>query len=134
MKHLVPLLTAQIRRDITTTVNVSVPAHELEILTQIHGDNVFGVTKTDDCTALEAGEDYGRLCRKYGDDAVDAAYGSPAKAKVEIRKLIEAASTGTQEDDMSGIRLEGPDSLSEAELKAAATAAAAKPKRATAAA
>ena len=130
MKHLVPLLTAQIRRDITTTVNVTVPEHELDILRQIHGDNVFGVSeKTADCSVLDPSDEFDRLCRKYGEEATCDTYGNPAKAKQELRKLIEAASAGTQEDDMSGIRLEGPDSLPPGKPESAA-----KPKRAAVAA
>jgi hypothetical protein len=108
-KHLVPLLHVGVHRDITATVNVQVPEHEIAILQSVHGDsNVYPGEPTGTETALDVATEHDRLVRKYGDDPVRDAYGATAKG--DIRRLVLAASTGTVEDKGYGVELEGPDS------------------------
>ena len=121
MKHLVPLITVAVRRDITTTLSIAVPAHEIPVLHAIHGrDNVFP-GEEGDVTAIDPDTEFDRLGRKYGQEAVDTAYGATGYG--EIPRQVEAASVGTVDDDETGIKLEGPDS------KPASKAPAAKGKR-----
>ena len=108
MKHLVPLTVVGVHRDITTTLSVSVPAHEVLILQTIHGrDNVYPGDESGE-TAIDPDTEFDRLNRKYGEDAVREAYG--ASGFGDIRRMVLAASTGTQEEDDTAIKLEGPDS------------------------
>lgn len=108
MKHLVPLFNVGVHRDITTTLQPSVPAHEIPILEAIHGrDNVFPGEQENE-TALDADTEYDRLCRKFGDDVVKEAYGATAFG--DIKRQVISASVGTVDDDDSVIKLEGPDS------------------------
>lgn len=118
MKHLVPLVTVAVHRDMTTTLSVSVPAHEILILQAIHGrDNIFPGDEKDE-TALDAEAEFDRLGRKYGEEAVEKAYGASAFGDIQRRVLADA--TGTQEDDHTAIKLEGPDSKPEPKEPAAA--------------
>lgn len=111
MKHLVPLMNVSVHRDITTTIPVSVPAHEIPILEAIHGrDNVFPGAEQGE-TALDSSTEYDRLTRKFGEEVVREAYGAAAFG--DIRRAVEAAATGTQDDDDTSIKLEGPDSKPE---------------------
>ena len=111
MKHLIPLTVVGVHRDITTTLSVSVPAHEVLILQAIHGrDNVYPGDESGE-TAIDPDAEFDRLNRKYGEDAVREAYGATGFG--DIRRLVLAASTGTQDDDDTSIKLEGPDSKPE---------------------
>lgn len=110
-KHLVPLYFVGVHRDITTTVQVQVPEHEIAILQEMHGrDNVYQRERTGTDTALDPATEFARLSRKYGEEAVLEAYGAPAIAQREIPRVVEANSTGTVEDEGKAIVLEGPDS------------------------
>ena len=109
LKHLIPLLSVGIHRDITTTVQAQVAEHEIAILQTVHGDsNVYPGDPTGAMTALDPATEFERLQRKYGEDKVKDAYGVTARG--DIRRLLEANSTGTVEDEGYGIQLEGPDS------------------------
>lgn len=112
MKHLIPLIAVQVHRDITTTVSVQIPEHEIPIMQAAHGeDNVYPGAPLGTNTAIDADEEYDRLCRKLGTDAVREAYGISAKG--DIRRAVVAASLGEAEDDGPAIVLEGPDSKPE---------------------
>ena len=117
MKHIVPLLSVGVHRDITTTSYPHVPEHEILILQNIHGDSNVYPGETVDETALSADDEYERLCSKYGEDAVRGAYGVTAKG--DIRRLVEANATGTMEDERSAVVLEGPDTKPKAPAKSA---------------
>lgn len=109
MKHLVPTINASVRRDAMTTIPVLIPAHELEILYSIHGkDNVYEGEPGEHELAIDARGEFDRLALKYGDVMVREAYGAAADG--DIRRLVEANSTGTVEEEQAGIQLEGPDS------------------------
>lgn len=108
-KHLIPLLSVGIHRDITTTVHVQVAEHEILILQAVHGDsNVYPGEPTGAMTELDPATEPDRLMRKYGEDKVREAYGATFKG--DIRRAVLAASTGTVEVQGYGIELEGPDS------------------------
>lgn len=108
-KHLVPLLFVGIHRDITTTVQAQVPEHEILILQAVHGDsNVYPRQPTGAMTHIDPDTEHDRLVRKYGEDKVRDAYGATYRG--DIRRLVLAASTGTEEVEGYGIQLEGPDS------------------------
>jgi hypothetical protein len=109
IKHLVPLLFVGIHRDITTTVQTQVAEHEIPILQAVHGDsNVYPRQPTGAMTHIDPETEHERLVRKYGEDKVRDAYGATYRG--DIRRLVLAASTGTEEVEGYGIQLEGPDS------------------------
>lgn len=123
MKHLIPLIFVGIHRDITTTLQVEVPAYEIPVLMSVHGDsNVYERDLTGGTAAIEIDMEYERLTRKYGDEAVRDAYGATAKG--DIRRAIINSSVGEQEDDKSAIQLEGPDSKPAAKVAGPAPGAA----------
>lgn len=108
-KHLIPLLFVGIHRDITTTVQTQVAEHEILILQAVHGDsNVYRREPTGAMAQLDPDTEHDRLVRKYGEDKVREAYGATYRG--DIRRLVLAASTGTEEVKGYGIQLEGPDS------------------------
>lgn len=107
-KHLIPLLFVGVHRDITATLQIQVPEHEIAILQSVHGDgNVYPGDPTGTVTTIDALTESDRLCRKYGEDMVRDAFGATAKG--DIRRMVEKASTGTVEDEGYGIQLDGPD-------------------------
>lgn len=110
IKHLVPLFLVGIHRDITATPQTQVPEHEIPVLRSVHGDgNVYPGEPTEAMTLLDPANEYDRLVRKYGPDAVHDAYGTNT-AKGDIRRAVLAASAGTEEVKTAGVQLEGPDS------------------------
>lgn len=109
LKYIVPLIAVAIHRDMTTTIHTAVPEHEVPILKAIHGrDNVYPNGPNGEASLLDADAEFDRLNRKYGEDPVGNAYGT--RAEGDIRRAVEDNSTGTQEDEKSGVQLEGPDS------------------------
>ena len=91
-KHLIPLLSVGIHRDITTTVHVQVAEHEILILQAVHGDsNVYPGEPTGAMTELDPATEPDRLMRKYGEDKVREAYGATFKG--DIRRAPLASDT-----------------------------------------
>lgn len=128
MKHIVPILSVGVNRDITTTIYPQVPEHEILVLQHVHGEsNVYPGDVVDE-TALDADREYERLCSKYSESAVREAYGATAKG--DIRRLVQANATGTREDERPAVVLEGPDSSAQAATKTAAEAPAEAPVKA----
>lgn len=110
LKHIVPLIAVAVHRDMTTTIHTAVPEHEVPILKAIHGrDNVYPGDPNGESSLLDADAEFERLNRKYGEDPVANAYGA-GRAEGDIRRAVQDASTGTKEDERSGVQLEGPDS------------------------
>lgn len=109
MKHLVPLVSVGVHRDITTTHYPQVPEYEIPILQAIHGDsNVYPGEPTGQNAEIDADDEYDRLTRKYNENAVLEAYGVTARG--DIRRAVLNASVGQVENENTGIVLEGPDS------------------------
>lgn len=118
MKHLVPLHSVGVHRDITTTLYPHVCEHEIPILQAIHGEsNVYPGEPTGDVTRIDIDGEYDRMGRKYGDDAVRTAYGATGSG--DIKRQVAANATGTEEEDDGGIVLEGPDSKPKAKAEVA---------------
>jgi hypothetical protein len=109
MKHLVPLFSVGVHRDITTTHYPQVPEYEIPVLQAIHGDsNVYPGEPTGQNAEIDADDEYDRLTRKYNENAVRDAYGVTARG--DIRRAVLNASVGQVENENTGIVLEGPDS------------------------
>lgn len=109
MKHLIALIAVAVHRDITATINVQVPEHEILVLQAVHGeDNVYPGAATGRHAALDPDAEFTRLCDKYGQDAVRDAYGAAARG--DIRRAVLSGSCGQSDDTIGTIQLEGPDS------------------------
>lgn len=109
MKHLIALIAVSVHRDITTTIAVSCPEHEIPLLQSVHGeDNIFVGEPTGDCAGFDPETEHQRLSDKYGSDALRDAYGVSARG--DIRRSIEKNSQGEYAEENTGIVLEGPDS------------------------
>jgi len=109
MKHLVPLVSVGVHRDITTTHYPQVPEYEIPVLQAIHGDsNVYPGEPTGQNAEIDADDEYDRLTRKYNENAVRDAYGVTARG--DIRRAVLNASVGQAKESNTGIVLEGPDS------------------------
>lgn len=113
MKHLIPLLSVTVNRDITAKPRTQVGEHEIPILKAIHGeDNVFVHGPVGEATAIDIDREVDRVQRKFGKEAVFDAYG--ARADRDIRRTLSEVSVGTVEDSQSAIRLDGPDTKTDA--------------------
>lgn len=89
----VPLTTVLVTRDAMTKLPTDVPAHEIDILKLIFGeDNVF-VQKEDVATVdLDEANEGDRLASKYGQEAVVAAFGANYRGAVSrALSSVEAA-------------------------------------------
>lgn len=94
---LVAAVTALVERDATTTLPVTVAAHELEVVKAVFGEeNVTGETPAGE-TVINLAEEPGRLERRYGADAVIATFG--ANFKGAITKAVTEHSKGEVDED-----------------------------------
>lgn len=79
----VTLVSATITRDAMTRLPVSIPAHELEIVRTIFGeDNVQVHSEDAGSVELDPAEEGARLVGKYGDAAVVKVFGENYKGAV----------------------------------------------------
>ena len=80
----IPLYSVHVRRDAMTTTTVAVPKHEIEILQTIFGlENVHNARyeRIDEVgpgksvgSFVQDGDEWARLCGKYGDEVVSKVY------------------------------------------------------------
>jgi hypothetical protein len=79
----VTLVSALISRDAMTRLPVDIPAHEVEIVKTVFGEDNVQVTNEDaGSVELEASEEGQRLVAKYGDVAVVKVFGENYKGAV----------------------------------------------------
>lgn len=105
---LVDLLTVTIRRDANTITPVTVPAHELPMLRNMHGkENVTQADEPAGTVEVDPAGEYERLSAKYGDGKVAKVYGDddglrlsemvakneikPPKAEKPLTKAVQKA-------------------------------------------
>ena len=96
---LVSTLALLVTRDAMTILPVIVPAHELEVQKAVFGEDNIEVRdiKTEP-TVATADEEGDRLAKKYGAEAVEAAFGVNFKSKVA--KVCESFKVGDAPDEV----------------------------------
>lgn len=76
----ITLVTATVTRDAMTRLTVDVPAHEVEIMQTVFGeDNVQVTNENAGSVELDPSEEGQRLVGKYGDGAITRVYGENYK-------------------------------------------------------
>jgi hypothetical protein len=94
----VKTVSLHIKRDAMTTIPVDVPAHEVSILRNIHGKENLYPQDGENVIEIAVGEEFQRLCNKYGFDAVAAVYGEAGEDKVaEACEKIEVDASDSSE-------------------------------------
>jgi hypothetical protein len=79
----ITLNTVSVNRDAMTKLPVTVPAHEVEIVKTVFGeDNVAFLEQDAGSVELDPAEEGSRLASKYGEAAVKAVYGENFKGAV----------------------------------------------------
>ena len=87
----VPLVALIVSRDANTRLPVTVPAHEVEVVQKIFGEDNVQITNEDfGQVEVEPSEEGDRLAQKYGVEPVERIYGDNFKGAV-ARKCEEIA-------------------------------------------
>jgi hypothetical protein len=102
---LVALLAVSIRRDANTITTIHAPAHELNILRNMHGkENVVAAEEPAGTVEVSPAGEYERLSAKYGQGKVAKVYGdddglrlSEMVAKNEIKAATEKKLTKAEQ-------------------------------------
>lgn len=96
---LVSTLALLVTRDAMTILPVTVPSHELEVQKVVFGeDNVEVRNIKTEPTVVTVDEEGDRLARKYGAEAIEAAFGVNYKGKVA--KACESFKVGDAPDEL----------------------------------
>lgn len=81
-------VTILIERDTSTRIPVTVPAYEVPVLEEIHGESrISEVSRSDSPDMVDAVEAHEALRRKYGDTVTAVVYRTPA---VLGREFVDA--------------------------------------------
>lgn len=82
-KILVACVMLTVTRDAMTILPAKVPAHEVEIMKAVHGEeNVREIEGPADAVEIDPEGEAERLMQKYGREALEAAYGTNFKGKL----------------------------------------------------
>jgi len=88
---MIPVVEATLRKSVYTTTRFVGEATEIPLLGMAHGeDNIRDVRALDrPMTERDEGEEYHRLCRRYGEESVVQTYGRQREGR--LSSTIESA-------------------------------------------
>lgn len=107
-----------IRRDAVETIHRHAASSEVPVLQAVYGDNlVVGESHVAERDELSPADEFERLAKRYGQEAVIAAYGTRHAAEREIAKLFAdpaaqlAPGTGAKADTNDAFLAQGADAV-----------------------
>lgn len=90
----VKIIAALVILDTMTSVPVEIPAHELPVLQAVHGEEQVQIKEsTGEAVDIDEGTEPSRLINKYGQSAVEAAFGVNFRSAI-AKAITEAAGDG----------------------------------------